>query len=91
MFYGAALPIPDGQQPNFTTVVPSVNYTDVQHSGGIMAVAKKTTYFAMRITGAEALPGRLLELSRAGDRDNTAVNHNRGINLAASEPMAAAI
>jgi len=52
VFYGVGQPIPAGRQPTFTTVVPAVNFSDVQYGGGIMAVANRTTNFAVRITGA---------------------------------------
>jgi hypothetical protein len=53
VFYNfSGLSLPAEAVPNLRTTVPSLNYTKVHNlPGGIMAVANRTTYFAMRITG----------------------------------------
>ncbi len=69
VFYGTGLPIPAGQQPTFTAVVPAVNFSDVQYGGGIMAVANRTTNFAVRITGAGRSTCAPVVLSTSANRD----------------------
>ena len=50
------LPIPASAKPSATTTAPSVNYPQAS-SGGVMALAKATTNFALRFTGDTTPPG----------------------------------